>query len=156
MTCNDESVDDSVFTRTESVPGVYFEYTYGCEEAKFGAIAGVRADYHNLFGWLYTPRVNLKYNFLPELIVRASAGRAYRTPNTYSDNIGLFVSAKELEVLEKPKMEDAWNGGVNLTARFKVNGKEEGAWRWMPIIPSLIINGSPINSVVPHRFTIII
>ncbi|MBL0095598.1 MAG: TonB-dependent receptor [Bacteroidetes bacterium] len=120
----DESVDDSAFTRTESVPGVYVEYTYGCEEEKFGAIAGVRADYHNLFGWLYTPRVNLKYNFLPELIVRASAGRAYRTPNTYSDNIGLFVSAKELEVLEKPKMEDAWNGGVNLTARFKVNGKE--------------------------------
>lgn len=120
----EEAVDDRLFSREESVPGAYFEYTYGCEAAKFGAIAGVRADYHNLFGWLFTPRVNLKYNFLPELILRLSAGKGYRTPNTYADNIGLFVSSKELEVLEAPKIEEAWNGGVNLTTRFKLNGKE--------------------------------
>lgn len=120
----DEAVDDSVFTRTESVPGAYFEYTYGCEEEKFGAVAGMRLDYHNLFGWMYTPRINMKYNFLPDLILRVSAGKGYRTPNTYSDNIGLFVSAKKLEVLENPDIEQAWNSGVNLTSRFKVGGKE--------------------------------
>ncbi|MBL7923917.1 MAG: TonB-dependent receptor [Bacteroidia bacterium] len=120
----DEAVDDSVFTRLESVPGAYLEYTYGGDDKKFGAIAGARVDHHNLFGWLFTPRVHLKYNFLPDLILRASAGRAYRTPNTYSDNIGLFVSSKKLVLLEKPQMEDAWNGGMNLTARFRLKGRE--------------------------------
>lgn len=119
-----ESVDDSAFARTESVPGVYFEYTYGCEAMPFGAIIGLRADNHNMFGPLFTPRIHLKYNFTEELILRASAGRAYRYPNTYSDNIGLFTSSKKLVVLEVPKMEDAWNGGLNITSRFRVSGKE--------------------------------
>ena len=120
----DESVSDSDFTRLEAVPGMYLEYSFGDEEKKFGAIAGVRSDYHNLYGWMFTPRLHLKYNFTPELILRVSGGRGYRAPNTYADNIGLFVSSKELKVLENPRLEDAWNGGVNLTTRFKVFRRE--------------------------------
>lgn len=120
----DEQVDDSAFTRLEAVPGAYFEYAYSCDSSKFGAILGLRFDYHNLFGWLWTPRANLKYNFTDELILRLSAGKGYRTPNVYADNLGLFVSAKDLVVLEKPKMEEAWNGGVNLTTRFKLFRRE--------------------------------
>jgi len=115
-----ENVDDSSFIRTEAVPGAYIEYSFGCDGNPFGLIAGMRADYHNLFGWLYTPRVNLKYNFTPNLIIRVAAGRGYRMPNTYADNMGLFISAKALLVLETPRLEDAWNGGVNLTARFRL------------------------------------
>lgn len=120
----DESVNDSVFTREEMVPGIHFEYTYGCAEEKFGAIAGVRFDQHNLFGFMWTPRVNLKYNFTDEMIVRASAGKGYRTPNVYADNLGLFVSAKKLVMLEKIRLEEAWNAGLNFTTRFKWWRKE--------------------------------
>ncbi len=115
----DELVNDSAFLREEIVPGAYFEYTYGCEAEKFGAIAGFRIDHHNLFGVLWTPRVNLKYNFTEDMIVRASAGKGYRTPNVYADNLGLFVSAKQLVLLEKIQMEEAWNAGLNYTTRFK-------------------------------------
>jgi len=119
-----ETVNDSNFTRVEAVPGAYFEYTFGDEEMKFGAIVGGRVDYHNLFGWLYTPRVHLKYNFRPDLILRVSAGRGYRAPNTYADNLGIFVSSKKLEVLETPEIEDAWNGGINVTSRFTLWQRE--------------------------------
>ncbi|MBK9638394.1 MAG: TonB-dependent receptor [Bacteroidetes bacterium] len=115
---------DSIFTRVEAVPGAYFEYTYGKDCDKFGAILGSRIDYHNLYGWLYTPRAHLKYNFLPELILRLSAGRGYRAANTYADNLGIFVSSKKLEVLETPQIEDAWNGGVNLTSSFRLWQRE--------------------------------
>ena len=114
-----EKVVDSSFSREEIVPGAYFEYTYGCAEEKFGAIAGFRIDQHNLFGLLWTPRVNLKYNFTDEMILRGSAGKGYRTPNVYADNLGLFVSSKELVLLEKISMEEAWNAGLNFTTRFK-------------------------------------
>lgn len=119
-----EEVDDSTFGRFERVPGAYFEYTRGCAEASFGAVAGFRLDYHNLYGWLYTPRVNLKYNFSDEMILRFSAGKGYRVPNTFADNIGLFVSAKQLAVLEAPAIEEAWNGGLNFTARFRALRRE--------------------------------
>lgn len=114
-----EQVNDSAFQRIEVVPGVHFEYTYGCASQPFGAIAGFRLDYHNLFGWLWTPRLNLKYNFTDEMILRGALGKGYRTPNVYADNLGLFVSAKQLIVLERIRMEEAWNGGLNFTTRFK-------------------------------------
>ncbi len=114
-----ESYNDSAFFRIESVPGIFGEYTYGGESKKFGAILGARVDYHNLFGWLFTPRLHLKYNLSPEFIIRLSGGRGFRTPNPFADNIGVMVSSKKLLVLEKPNLEDAWNGGLNITTRFK-------------------------------------
>ncbi len=115
-----ESYNDSAFNRTELVPGVFGEYTFGGDSKKFGAILGARIDYHNKYGWLFTPRLHLKYNFAPEFIVRVSGGRGYRSANPFADNIGVMVSAKKLIIVENPELEDAWNGGVNITSRFKI------------------------------------
>jgi outer membrane receptor for ferrienterochelin and colicins len=119
-----ENLNDSAFTRMESVPGVYAEYTFGGDDHKLGIIAGARADYHNIYGWWFTPRLHLKYNFTDNLIVRVSGGRGYRTPNVYADNMGVFVSSKKLIVLESPKPEDAWNGGANITGKTSLAGHE--------------------------------
>lgn len=119
-----ESLNDSIFTRMESVPGVYGEYTFSGDDQKLGIIVGSRIDYHNLFEWLYSPRINVKYNFTQNLILRASGGKGYRTPNLYADNIGLLISSKQLIVEEKPDIEAAWNGGLNATYKFKFLAKE--------------------------------
>jgi hypothetical protein len=71
-----------------------------------------------MFGLLITPRMNLKYNFTDDVILRLSAGSARRYPNPYADNIGLFTSSKTLKVLEAPRLEHAWNAGLSLTGRF--------------------------------------
>jgi len=119
-----ESYNDSAFNRIESVPGAFGEYTYGGDSKKFGFIIGSRIDYHNLYGWLFTPRLHLKYNVSPELIIRLSGGRGYRSPNPFADNIGVMVSSKKLLVIEKSQLEDAWNAGANITSRFKLNRHE--------------------------------
>jgi outer membrane cobalamin receptor len=119
-----ENLNDSIFTRIEAVPGAYAEYTFSGNDHKFGIVAGSRIDYHNLFGWLYSPRLSLKYNFTQNLIFRASGGKGYRTPNLYADNIGLLISSKQLIVEEKPDIESAWNGGLNATYKFKFLAKE--------------------------------
>ncbi|MDR2791883.1 MAG: TonB-dependent receptor, partial [Tannerellaceae bacterium] len=64
--------------RTELVPGVFGEYTW---EHPVGLllVAGVRTDYNSRFGWLVTPRLNLKYTPAGYLTFRASAGRGYRS-----------------------------------------------------------------------------
>jgi outer membrane receptor for ferrienterochelin and colicin len=118
-----ESYNDSVFQTNEVVPGMYSEYTLK-KEMKFGMVAGMRVDYHNLFGWLFTPRFNLKYNFTPELIVRFSGGRGYRTPHIYVDNTGLMASSKRLVVINTPKIEDGWNSGINFTYQFHLLHRE--------------------------------
>ena len=121
-----ENYNQSPTTSMEQVPGAYAEYTFDYKE-KFGAIAGSRIDYHNKYHWIYTPRLHLKYNFTPDIIVRVSGGKGFRTPHVYADNIGVMASSKALVILEEPKPEIAWNSGANMTIRYKVFA-HEGSW----------------------------
>ncbi len=107
----------------ESVAGAFLEYTYGYEDG-FRIIAGNRLDYHNRYGLIYTPRLHLKYNFTPEMIVRASAGRSFRVPNVYSDNLNLLACSKSITLDGTAEPERAWNFGVNATWRFTLFNHE--------------------------------
>jgi outer membrane receptor for ferrienterochelin and colicin len=119
----DNLLSDSAFALTESVPGVYFQYTYNQDE-KFTFIAGMRADFHNRFGTFYTPRVHARYALTPHTVVRASAGKGYRTPNVIAENISLLASSRDLNTLETLKQEEAWNFGTHITQYVDVLGKE--------------------------------
>jgi len=72
-----ESYKDSLMTRTESVPGAFFEYTFNHLE-KFTLVAGLRADYHNLFGAFVTPRLHARWAPSDHTVLRISAGRGQR------------------------------------------------------------------------------
>ena len=110
--------------RSEVVPGIFGEYTYSHLE-KFTFIAGARGDYNSRYGWLFTPRVNARYNVLDELVLRASAGRGYRSPNVIADNIGLLATSRQFdtEELNRLDIERAWNYGGNVSAYLPVGEK---------------------------------
>jgi len=55
-----ENFNDSAFSHMESVPGAFAQYSYSVGDA-IAIIAGFRADYHNLYGLFWTPRVHVKY-----------------------------------------------------------------------------------------------
>lgn len=101
------------------VPGVFGEYTYNNND-KLAVVAGLRADYHNVYGFFATPRLNAKYNFTENLIVRIAAGNSFRTSNIITDNIGFMVSSKVLVVKEELQPERGWNEGINLTWKTKL------------------------------------
>jgi len=111
--------------RTEWVPGAFFEYTLNVKE-KFAMIIGARIDYNSLYGWCFTPRLHLKYKFNESTVLRASAGKGYRTVNVFAENTGIFVSQRSLLFLENLNQEEAWNFGINFTKDFKLfNNKAE-------------------------------
>lgn len=119
----DENYNDSLFKSTEYVPGIYAEYSYSSIK-RIGYIIGLRADQHNTYGTLVSPRVHIKYNFTPDLVMRISGGKGYRTPKPFSDNISVMANNKIIRMLETPELEEAWNGGVNLTFRTKFFRRE--------------------------------
>jgi outer membrane receptor for ferrienterochelin and colicins len=118
-----ESYNDSAFARTESVPGVFAEYTYTHPD-NFSLVAGVRADYHNLYGLFYTPRLHLRYNVTKKTTLRFSAGRGFRTSNVFIENQSVFASSRKVIVQETFKPEIAWNYGVSVNQQFKLFGNE--------------------------------
>ncbi|MBC7923707.1 MAG: TonB-dependent receptor [Ferruginibacter sp.] len=114
---------DSVFARTESVPGVFGEYTFTVPD-KFTLVAGARTDFHNRYGLIFTPRLHLKYDLTPQTIVRASAGSGFRVANPLAENVGVLASSRQLVVPERLQPERAWNYGLNLTQEFRLADRQ--------------------------------
>jgi len=113
-----ETYKDSLMTRTESVPGAFFEYTYNHLE-KFTLVAGLRADYHNLFGAFATPRLHLRWQPWENTTFRVSGGRGQRTPNAFAEYYGYLVSGRTVRFWgQKIQPEVTWNYGISLTQTF--------------------------------------
>jgi len=118
-----ENLNDSAFNRFERVPGMFFEYTYKLDE-KLTLIAGIRGDYHNIFGAFATPRLHLKYSITDKTILRASAGLGYRTANVIAENTSMLATSRQLYFAEDQEQERAFNTGINLTQYVDLLGRE--------------------------------
>lgn len=114
-----EKFNDSAFSRTETVPGIFAEYT-GHLTPKFTIVAGARADLHSIAGFQFTPRLHMKYDITPKTALRLSAGKGFRTANIFTENSGVFASSRQVIVMEKLKAEVAWNYGGSIQQRFQL------------------------------------
>ncbi|MDP4210503.1 MAG: TonB-dependent receptor [Bacteroidota bacterium] len=112
--------------RTEVVPGAFAQYTYSYLQ-KFTLIVGLREDFNYRYGWLFTPRTNVKYSVTPNIVLRASAGCGYRSPNVIADNIGLMASTRKFDIdaIDNLQIEKAWNYGGNATFYLPVWNREK-------------------------------
>ena len=120
----DEMLADSAMNRIEHVPGAFAEYVFS-DEHHWTVIAGVRADYNSYFDKLfYTPRLHVRFKTDNELALRFSAGKGYRSPNVLAENSTIMASSRQIRFLDTPKMEEAWNCGLNLTKHFDIGEKE--------------------------------
>lgn len=112
--------------RKENSVGVYGEYTYSWGD-KFVGVADVSLDYNNLYGLLFAPRANVKYSVNDYLVVRASGGRGFRSPNLVVDNLGMLSTGRTIQIDDNLKIEDAWTFGGNLTVYIPI-GFEDNSY----------------------------
>jgi len=113
------------FQSKEYVPGIFAEYTFNLHD-KMVALFGLRADYNSVYGTFVTPRLHLKYNFADYFIVRASAGKGYRSPKVLAENTFLLASNRVLNIHPNLKMESAWNYGLSAHTFIPMFGRELG------------------------------
>jgi outer membrane receptor for ferrienterochelin and colicins len=87
------------FSRTETVPGAFFEYTYKPKET-FSLVGGIRTDYNLIYGWSVTPRFHSKYRFNKEKTsLRVSSGLGRRTSNPLAQSQQIFTSSRSVQFL---------------------------------------------------------
>jgi outer membrane receptor for ferrienterochelin and colicins len=115
------------FDRVEKVPGAFFEYDYD-NHKNVQVIAGMRADYHNLFGWLFTPRLHTRFLASQTTAFRFSAGRGIRVANVLTENTGVLASARQLVFSNRQSgnaygfnPDKAWNYGLNFSQDFTLD-----------------------------------
>lgn len=115
----DEKFIDTALRRAESVPGIFLEYTSDLTP-KLTSVIGVRTDFHNIYGAVFTPRVHLKYALTDYTSIRASAGGGFRIPNIIADNFSAFANSRRIYIEPDIRPEKAWNYGLSLTTTFDI------------------------------------
>lgn len=118
----DESFQTVQSGRIERVPGLFAEYTYSPDE-ELSVVAGLRLDFHNMFGTFLTPRLHLRYAPEEDWVFRASAGRGQRSANVLAENMAHLASSRAVQIAGSGgaypfKAEVGWNFGLNLTHYF--------------------------------------
>ncbi|OJX01394.1 MAG: hypothetical protein BGO70_16670 [Bacteroidetes bacterium 43-93] len=126
----DETYNGTKYLRNELVPGVFAEYTHNFSE-KLNVVAGLRGDYHNIYGAFATPRLHIRYAPFKKTVFRASAGRAQRTANVFAENMGIMASNRAFVIQSTNPgnpyglaPEVAWNMGLNLTQKFTLDYRD--------------------------------
>ncbi len=119
----DESFDGINFSRNESRPGLFAEYTYSPINT-LTIVPGARVDFHNLYGTFFTPRLHIKYNIDENTTLRTSAGKGYRSVNLFAENLNYLASSRYFVIIDNPSYEEAWNYGLNLTRYIPINDRE--------------------------------
>lgn len=121
-----EHLSSISYLRNEIMPGIFTEYNTSSGE-KWDFIFGLRADYHNNYGILVNPRVHVRYAPSEYQAWRFSAGRGLRTASIFAENIGMFVSSREI-ILEGEtntpyglSQDIAWNTGLSYTQEVQIN-----------------------------------
>ena len=125
-----ETYSAQQYKRTETIPGAFFEYTYTWKES-FNLVAGIRADHNSLFGWFATPRLNVRYAPVKGTTFRLSLGRGQRTANIFAENMGVLVSARDINIMASGTgkaygldPEIAWNKGISVDQKMVLFSRE--------------------------------
>lgn len=126
----DEILVADTFKRDELVVGAFGEYSYKPGE-KFSLVAGIRTDFHNHYGLIFTPRLHLRIEPLKDLVVRASIGSGFRTANVIAEHIAMLASSRSIEIEGDNSNygfglnpEKAWNYGLSINKSFELNYRD--------------------------------
>ena len=66
----------------------------------------------------------MRFKTHDEFAVRLSAGKGYRSPNILAENSTMLASSRMIRFIDAPKMEEAWNYGINLTKGIDIGWRE--------------------------------
>lgn len=122
ISSNSYNFDRDLFTT-----GLFGEYTFKIDD-KFDFMAGVRGDYNNNYGWMFTPRGHIKWNVTPTTTLRGSAGIGYRIMSLVTDNIGMLATGRELNFdSDLNLLERGYTAGGSITQKFKLFGGKDAS-----------------------------
>ena len=96
-------------------------------------LLGMRYDYDDRHGNIFTPRVAYKWSITDLDILRFNAGTGFRVVNLFTEDHAALTGAREVVIAEALEPEQSYNANLNYTRRFyfgegSVINLEMSAW----------------------------
>ncbi len=114
---------DTLWNNQYNTTGAFAQYTFDYQKV-LTMIIGFRADYNNLYQWIYTPRFHVKYDISENSSVRFSLGKGSHFAYPVAENMSLMVSARKWYFNGSIKPEDAWNSGISFSHKIKIGDEK--------------------------------
>lgn len=110
----------NTYNSRESFPGVFTEISWDNITDRLSVLAGVRADFHNEYNTIVTPRTLLKYELTDNTLLRASIGTGFRVPKVFIENMNILSGSKSLIVENNLNPDKIINYGLSVTHDFNM------------------------------------
>lgn len=94
------------------LPGVFTQVEWRAHKTTT-ILGGLRYEYHNAHGSIFSPR--LAFKFLPhkDHTIRLSAGNGFRVVNLFTEDHAALTGARQVIITEKLRPEQSWNVNLN-------------------------------------------
>lgn len=94
------------------LPGVFLQDSWKLNQ-KWTLLSGLRYDYNNNHGSIFTPRVAVKFSPDKFNTLRISLGNGYRVVNLFTEDHAALTGAREVVIANALRPEQSWNANVN-------------------------------------------
>lgn len=107
------------------LPGVFVQDEITFNE-KHKALLGLRYDYNNRHGNIFTPRLAYKWSITPTDIFRLNAGTGFRVVNLFTEDHAALTGARDVVIVEELQPERSYNVNANYIKRIYLDNGGSG------------------------------
>lgn len=86
--------------------------------AKLTLLGGLRWDYHNHHGSIFSPRLSAKYALNKHNTLRLSGGNGFRVVNLFTEDHAALTGSRRVVIENELRPEESWNVNLNYTTQI--------------------------------------
>jgi|GEM_PF-478633 len=105
----------TTYARTESYPSFWGRYRFDRKNTLVRA--GIRGDFHNLYGWLWSPDAKIKVG-TQDTRIHLFGMRSYRVVNLSADHLHRMLSSRDIIRPFRLDIERGWRYGGSIEQHF--------------------------------------
>ena len=112
-------------------------------------LLGLRYDYNNAHGNIFTPRFAYKWSVTPTDILRLNAGTGFRVVNLFTEDHAALTGAREVVIVEKLAPEQSYNVNANYIKRVYLENGVYGSLElssWYTYFTNIILPDYETNA----------
>ncbi|MEM6736696.1 MAG: TonB-dependent receptor [Bacteroidota bacterium] len=99
------------------IPGIFIQNEWEIDD-QVTALLGSRIDHYENHGFIYSPRLSLKYKPGAWTTLRSNFGTGFRIVNLFTEDHAFVTGQREVIIEEDLQPEVSYNGSVNLNHLF--------------------------------------
>lgn len=108
------------------IPGIFVQDEFEVSD-QWTLLGGARLDHYQSHGFIFAPRLNVKYKPTQWTSLRTNFGTGFRVVNLFTEDHAFVTGQRSVEIQETLRPEQSYNGAFNMNHVFAL-GSGSGTW----------------------------